>query len=449
MNSLTNIATMSKLVVLKLGDGSFEQGFSVTLQIGNDGNRECMQGSVPHPCIEIIGKLPPAPDIPQCYSLWRLAYRGLKLRSPRRLEAKAVLVTNVSHKDTCYNAADLLCERLNVWLGSESFRSIREKLLEQLMPTDEVRLLIQTEDIRLARLPWHLWDLCERYPKLEVALCAPVYERVEQVSPPTGKVRILAILGNSTGINTQTDRILLEQLPNAEICFLVEPQRQELAEKLWKQGWDILFFAGHSSSVGNGETGQIYINQTDSLTVEHLKYALKKAVKGGLKIAIFNSCDGLGLARDLASLHIPQVVVMREPVPDRVAQEFLKSFLEAFARGCPFYLGVREARESLQGLESQFPCGTWLPMIYQNPVEVPPTWDRLRGQMGRKPITAAEEMALFRAKMLIAKSSWELQFVLYEVEEFLAIYPNNIEARLLKEQILKANTYSSIFSAQM
>ncbi len=254
------------------------------------------------------------------------------------------------------------------------------------MPSDEVRMIFQTEDIQLQRLPWHLWDLIERYPKAEIALSAPAYERKAQPSPRKAKVRILAILGNSAGINTQADRALLEQLPGAEISFLVEPQRQELTDQLWEQqGWDILFFAGHSSSQVNCETGRFYINQTDSLTIGELKYALRQAVERGLKLAIFNSCDGLGLARDLVELHIPQLIVMREPIPDRIAQEFLKHFLETFAHGKSFYLAVREARERLQGLENHFPCATWLPIICQNLAEVPPTWQGLGGRIDPSP----------------------------------------------------------------
>jgi hypothetical protein len=36
-------------------------------------------------------------------------------------------------------------------------------------------------------------------------------------------------------------------------------------------------------------------------------------------------------------LQIPQAIVMREPVPDKVAQEFLKHFLKAFSRGKSLY----------------------------------------------------------------------------------------------------------------
>jgi len=367
---------VGKLVVLKLESGDFEQGFPATLQIGEDGAL---------PWVQISGKLPPAPEVLQHYIYWQSTYHSLDLRS--RLELEAVQVTNVSVteiKENCYSAAQSLLKQLNAWLRAESFRSIKEKLLEKLVSSNEVRVILQVEDIRLQRLPWHYWDWFELYPQAEIALSTSAYEFVEQSSPPRTHVKILAILGNSAGIDIQADRVLLEHLPNAEVSFLVEPQRQELNEKLWEQVWDILFFAGHSSSKANGESGWLYINRTDSITINQLKYALKKSVERGLKLAIFNSCDGLGLARELAELHIPQVIVMREPVPDRVAQEFLKYFLEFFAHGKSLYMAVRGAREKLQGLEDRFPCATWLPTICQNPAQLPPTWQGLLGKIDQE-----------------------------------------------------------------
>ena len=366
---------MGKLVVLKFGEGSFEQGFPVTLQIGEDGDR---------PAVELAGRLPPNPEIPPYYRKWQSAYYSLGLRS--RLEAAAGQITNVSVLEDCYNAAELLNRSLNNWLYSPSFLALRDKFLEKLMPADAIRVILQTEDLLLQRLPWHRCDLFARYPKAEIALSTPAYEEVAlKAASSRTKIRILAILGSSAGIDVQADRDLLEGLPGADVKFLVEPSRQELDHQLWSnQGWDILFFAGHSASqtipypgLGNGEvTGRIYLNQTESLTIADLKHALQTAVENGLSVAIFNSCDGLGLARDLASLHIPQVIFMREPVPDRVAQEFLKSFLQAFAGGKSLYLSVREARERLQGWESEYPAASWLPVIYQNPAEIPPTWQR-------------------------------------------------------------------------
>jgi CHASE2 domain-containing sensor protein len=364
---------VGKLVVLKFGEGSFEQGFPVTLQIGEDGDR---------PAVELAGRLPPQPEIPQYYRKWQLAYYSLGLRS--RLEAAAVQITNVSVLEDCYHAAASLSRSLNSWLYAPSFLVLRDKFLEKLMLADAIRVILQTEDLLLQRLPWHRCDLFARYPKAEIALSTPAYEEITlKAASSRSKIRILAILGSSAGIDIQADRDLLERLPGADVKFLVEPSRQELDRQLWStQGWDILFFAGHSASQTSTSqnssevTGRIYLNQTESLTIADLKHALQSAVENGLSVAIFNSCDGLGLARDLASLHIPQVVFMREPVPDRVAQEFLKSFLQAFAGGKSLYLSVREARERLQGWESEYPAASWLPVIYQNPAEFPPTWQR-------------------------------------------------------------------------
>ncbi|RCJ14993.1 sensor protein Chase2 [Nostoc sp. ATCC 43529] len=360
---------MGKLVVLKFGEGSFEQGFAVTLQIGEEHERATT---------EVTGKLPPFPEMPLYYSHWQSSYRQIGNRY--RLHAEQVQVTNVSMIQDCENTSHILRARFNTWLKAEEFRSVREKWLERLSSTEEVRVILQTENSQLQLLPWHLWDLLERYPKAEIALSSPTYDRVHKSRTPNPLVNILAIVGNSKGIDTQADQALLQQCNNAEVSFIVEPQRQDLTEHLWGKNWDILFFAGHSSSQGNGESGRIYLNKTDSLTIGELKYALRKAIENGLQLAIFNSCDGLGLARELADLQIPQIIVMREPVPDQVAQEFLKYFLQGFASGESLYQSVRQARERLQGLEDRFPCATWLPVICQNPAQTPPTWDELRSR---------------------------------------------------------------------
>lgn len=369
---------MSKLVVLKLSEGSVEHGYLVSLQIGEESRDHGGHRLVYHPFAEVSGRLPPNPDIFSLYTQWQSAYRRLGLRS--RLHAPKVQVTNVSFLQDCEQAAQAIGHALNDWLRAESFRPIREKWLEQLLPDESIRVVLQTDDPKLQQLPWQVWELIERYSNVELALSLPVYERVAQPIAVKPTVRILAILGNSQGIDVQSDCALLEQLPDTEVCFLVEPQRQALNDSLWAQSWDILFFAGHSSSDAERSTGELQINQTDSLTIPQLKYALRKALKRGLKLAVFNSCDGLGLARNLADLHIPQMIVMREPVPDRVAQAFLQHFLAVFAQGQPLYSSVREAREKLQGLEDQFPCATWLPVICQNLAEAPIAWQDFTGE---------------------------------------------------------------------
>jgi branched-chain amino acid transport system substrate-binding protein len=186
-------------------------------------------------------------------------------------------------------------------------------------------------------------------------------------------MKVLAVLGENDGIDIETDRQYLDDLLGKEtIEWLDKPSAQELSDRLWDNTWDIFFFAGHSSS--QNDTGKIYLRSGESLTVNELKFALKKALNNGLKLAIFNSCDGLGLARDLAELKIPHTIVMREPIPDEVAQKFLRYFLELFSQRTPLYKAVKQAREKLQGLEKQLPCASWLPIVYETPGSIPIVW---------------------------------------------------------------------------
>jgi uncharacterized protein YjbI with pentapeptide repeats len=356
-------------VVLKLNTGNLTTGFAATLQIGPE-------AATPH--VEVTGHLAPAPELWAAYQDWRLAYQR-SLNANHRMHIPDTQITNISHHDfwqNCEAKAVVLADRLNQWLNHSTSRQLKERLLEQLSPADPIRLLIQTDDADLRHLPLQLWDWFDRYPQAELALSTPSYQRIQRATKPKSQVKILAILGDSQGIDIAHDRALLEQLPNAAITFLVEPDRRELNDRLWEQDWDILFFAGHSQSrqVGQIEYGYLQINAQEQLPIAQLRHGLRKAIAQGLQLAIFNSCDGLGIARDLADLNLPQMIVMREPVPDRVAQEFLKHFLLDFSGGASLYQSVRSGREKLQGLEDQFPCASWLPVIYQNPAIVPVLW---------------------------------------------------------------------------
>jgi CHASE2 domain-containing sensor protein len=392
---------MTQLVVLNLS-GDWQQGCAnVTAQWWVTDSVTPMQ---------MTGKLPPAPELGFLYQRWQRLYEAVsthrnwrQLRSSEfEIEEDEAYPTDVSRSEFKRLCQELQ-QRLNDWLRVDSFAKIDRQLRTYLNRMDEIRVIIVAENRSLLRFPWHLWQFFEDYPRAELALSLPEYTRSIQTNQPNEKIKILAILGNSQGINVTQDQRLLEQLPNTELKLLVEPDLETLNQQLWETGWDILFFAGHSSS---HTTGTIQINQTDTLTIDQLRYGLRKAIERGLKLAIFNSCDGLGLAWDLADLQIPQVIVMREPVPDRVAQAFLKHFLSAFSNGTSFYLAVREAREQLQALESEFLCATWLPVICQNPAEQPPTWQAWRKEQKKEspPAQSKHQTLKFKLARLLLSS---------------------------------------------
>ncbi len=408
---------MTKLVVLNLGKGSLNQGFTtVTAQLYDS-------TEVP---IQFTGSLEASPKLVELYRRWRLLYqlvhdsicytgRSKISFQATEIEIDEEDVTNISSIEF-----NLLCEDLsqevNTWLKAESFRNIEQKLRTKLHPRDEIRVILETEDDEVVKLPWHLWDFFEDYQNAVLALGVPEVDRVRSERKSSSNIRILAVLGDTKGIDVQKDRGILEQLPGTEIVFLVQPRRFELDKCLWdKQGWDILFFAGHGATSLEDKTGRIYINKTESLTINQLKNALRTAISRGLHLAILNCCDGLGLAKGLISLNIGQTIVMREPVPDVVAQEFLKQFLEAFAAGESLYIAMRQARERLQGLEGEFPCASWIPVICQNPGVAPISWSELAAKPNYRPMiplilntSLAVAALVFGVRMLGFWQLWEL-----------------------------------------
>ncbi len=387
---------MGQLVILSLGSGSCHTGFqTVTAQLWEE------QTAVPS---KWSAGLPACPELAQLYERWHLLYEALYARlhwrrlmeqpgqpGPARgqtaaenpnagvnledvIEFEAGSPNHVSEAEF-YRICHQLEACLNQWLQSSEFLKLDQRLRMRLDTSQQIQVIIETDDVLLRHLPWHLWNLLELCPQSNVAMSAQEYDHSEniEIKPVKAQIRILAVLGHSDGIDIQQDRQMLEQLPCAEVVFLTEPQRQELDQWLWHpEGWDILFFAGHSSS--QQSQGKIYLNPTESLTLKQLHNALRAAIQRGLQLAIFNSCDGLGLARTLGDLNIPQLIVMREPVPDQVAQAFLKHFLQLFSRGESFFAAVGQARERLQGLEGEFPCASWLPTICQNPTAPSLSW---------------------------------------------------------------------------
>lgn len=359
-----------KLIVFKIGEGSFESGFPLSIRLSQDETKELL--------VETEGRLPPSQNLYQSYTNWQCSYRNLSVSL--RLGATESQVTNVAVSQ-CREYINTLQIDLNNWLDNSQVKSLLLDLFPHLNQQDLIRFVIQTADVRLWQLPWHLWSVWHRYPQTEIALSKPNCQkpnRSENVDN-VNKVRILAILGDRRGIDVERDRRILNNLPNAEVVFLDQPNLTELTP-LWEQSWQILFFAGHSSSNNNSQCGLLQINPYETIDIQRLKNTLGKAIHNGLELAIFNSCDGLGLGFTLADLQLPQTIIMREAVPDEVAQEFLKFFLEAYSGGETLYQSVKDGKAKIQDLyhlEEQAPGSSWLPVICQNLAVNPPLWSNL------------------------------------------------------------------------
>ncbi|MGL5066157.1 MAG: CHAT domain-containing protein [Microcoleus sp.] len=401
-----------KLVLLKINNGDFDRGFEVNLRIYNSGSSAFLEAD---------GRFPAAPKIPEIYQSWHQTYLRMDWCFRAR---KGKTIDDVGKlPEDCHQESQKLKDSIKEWLRNSEdpeFQKIREMLIGELGKKEEIRVFIQTKDELLKKVPWQEWDLfADKYTKSEIVLSPPENTAIPRIfTEPKDKshIKILSILGCSQGIDIQVDRKFLESLPNTEPLFMPEPRRQELSDRLWETNWDILFFAGHSWSDRIG--GNLAINADETLTLQDLKHGLRRATDNGLQLAIFNSCDGLKLAENLADLHVPLVIVMREPVPDSIAQGFLKYFLTAYSSGESLYLAARKARERLaENLDKQFPGAIWLPVICQNPAVEPPTW---QGFIDR---TKTNSPKYFRE----LKKTWKIEHTLTEhsdVIKSLAIHPD-------------------------
>lgn len=384
---------MSKLVVLNIDEGSFEQGFPVRLEIGEDGR-------IYH---RIKVNLTPAPEIPRFYQDWQSKYRKLG-KTIRQINIPEAQVTHLCVVDDEKFARERFESYLKQWFAQLPWEKLQVRIEEKTHPKELIRVIFETKNIYLKKLPWHLWQLFHNRPQAEFALSAEYAPPSESLKRP---IKILAIFGGSEGLDLTSDRELMTKLRRrgATVTWLEKPQRDELSRSLWEQHWDILFFAGHSSSGKEFNSGEIQINDNETISLTRLRNALRIAVQNGLKLAIFNSCDGLGLADELIGVKVPQMIVMREPVPDEVARKFLQYFLENFSQGHSFYLAVQNARQRLEFLEDQFPCASWLPVICQNPAARPFVWAKKSIWMNKIPVLAGISFSFIAAIAFIFFSS--------------------------------------------
>jgi len=245
-----------------------------------------------------------------------------------------------------------------------------------------VQVFLTCAPIELNRFPWEAWEIGTEFatPGTIRIIRAPLNIATESGTqykkPQQGRVRILAILGDDTGLNFEADREAVRSLVRiADVEFVGwQPKqtrsqaiRQITAASASEQGWDVLFFAGHSNET-QMTGGELGIAPGVSISISEIKPQLVAAKKRGLQVAIFNSCSGLSIADALIDIGFSQVVVMREPIHNRVAQEFLVRFLQGLGKHLDVYESMMAARQFL-GMEKKntYPSAYLVPSLFCHP----------------------------------------------------------------------------------
>jgi hypothetical protein len=248
--------------------------------------------------------------------------------------------------------------------------------------TEAIQLFLTCAPIEMDRFPWEAWELGTEFATTGAIqiIRAPLNIKAEtgisQGKPRQGRARILAILGDDTGLNFQADKEAVQSLIKiAEVQFVGwQPEQtptqviQQITDAIAdERGWDVLFFAGHSNET-EMTGGELGIAPGVSISINEIASQLSAARKRGLQVAIFNSCSGLNIANSLIDLGFSQVVVMREPIHNRVAQEFLVRFLQGLAKYQGIYEAVMGARQFLRMEKSHtYPSSYLVPSLFCHP----------------------------------------------------------------------------------
>ncbi|MFQ3635740.1 MAG: CHAT domain-containing protein [Cyanobacteriota bacterium] len=371
---------------------------------------------------ELEALLPPMPDsLVAALADWKAAYAVQEgVRSHFRISG--VKITHHTAQDVV-RLSERLQDEFNEWLNDSNkhWRELREALIPLLRRNgygngngngngheggngngngDRPRLIIDLgNDNTLKRLPWQDWKLLKQHyyhSDAAIRVMNPTTALGSRPSyPQTSKIRILVIVGESDDISTDQDLAALQQLEQdhpetVEVISLLQPSPATLQAMLEDiQGFHILVYVGHSRSDDNGNVGWLLLNQTDEISIPNFKFALSRLVRKGLQLAIFNSCDGLGLAQQLAQIDIPRCIVMKEPVPDPVAVEFLQRFFHEFAaKKRSLLMAMRSARQGLEHFNLRYSEVTWLPTVCIKQNTEPLTWQLLLNHLQPGPAIA-------------------------------------------------------------
>jgi hypothetical protein len=330
---------------------------------------------------ELFAQLDYPASLTTKYQAWQSAYvDGYKnLQRGRVVKNIGInLPPEYWHSRLVKAESELLYE-FHQWLRNAALFEIRTKIAGATKEHNQVDVFLTCDSLELTRLPWETWEIgAESVVPGTIRIArTPSSIRHEPPQPRRGRARILVIVGYDEQLDFKKDRQAVERILNgaAEVKFIGLQPGQEPA-KLKTQiceaiaderGWDMLFFIGHSNEA-HLMGGELGIAPGVFLSIKEIEQPLTEAKKRGLQFAVFNSCSGLDIAKSLISIGLSQVAVMREPIHNQVAQEFLVRFLQVLAEYRDVHDALLEACQYLK-LEKHFtyPSAYLIPSLFCHP----------------------------------------------------------------------------------
>jgi len=372
-----------------------DDGFSATIEINEFFDRG------DSPTIEERRIAKKNGGLPSTDSLWEMAtnfwgqdyptvseYFKIRDRQEDRIvDDKEIKEIKPNTLNKCRDTANQLIQHFCDWLSHPNFAEIAEIVQREGCNSDENRIILTTNDLQLFKLPWRKWSAIADLPNTLVSIGSNEFQRVE--SAPKDKNRILILLGHDATVDHASAFTNLETDYRDHVEFVKKSPEtlDELSSILADAGgWDMLLFIGHGRSETNWQTGEIEFGTKPNVwnvAIGELREAFQQAIGQGLRLAILNCCDGLGLAHQLGmgqKLHLPHTIVMQDLFPVKATAQFLEYFLDEFTQYQSLDVALSNTQNKLgKELEENFPCVSLLTYLCRNPSSKALTWLDLVG----------------------------------------------------------------------
>lgn len=240
-----------------------------------------------------------------------------------------------------------------------------------------LRLLL-ADDARLLSIPWELLFDDAEGEFIAIQRCL-----LRSLDPPSAarrlkrrtRLRVLVILSCPPGVPPlqieEEWAVLQEALNGVAQLQRVPPRLDEVDRALHSGRWDVLHFAGHGEVDEEGSYLLLEELHGDSWAVDFLRLQTVLA-HPSLQLVVLNACGGgrpgsadafSGVAQALVRRGVPAVVAMQEPVADRDAIAFSRSFYRALAERATVGEQLRKARRALFHQQG----AAWaVPVVYLN-----------------------------------------------------------------------------------
>jgi branched-chain amino acid transport system substrate-binding protein len=316
---------------------------------------------------------------------------------PRALGVTEEQTTNYSSsteeekRQTCTEKLENVIDELSKWLDisipDNSLDSIRDRVKD--VSHESIRLIFEIEDHLIQELPWEKCNQSRILKRLSNLNKQVNINPVISLRKTSNRIlwkdtqRILIVQGCNENINTDKDVTFIKKhLEKTRIYLQIadQPSRQELNELLHdKDGWNAIFYLGHTNTNGTGHDGKIFINKSEDVSIDDLSNAFAEAIKRGLQLLVFNSCDGMGLPRKLSEIlgnntRLPYILVMRREIGDSIAHKFIDRFTEhLFKDKYSVEESVTQARNFIKPHVRDFPGADSLPVLWCNSNSLPLT----------------------------------------------------------------------------